>query len=428
MRFFPLVFSLLFLAACDKFEPVPVVTPIDFVLNVQNDLNELQAHFTVVLSDENGDIVAFREIPGDDTARVVVPDVGPDAQFNCTVAKVVILTAPGSGVKDTSITLQTYTNLSSGASIELRNHFYRRQTDVRIQFTQVSTIDSVMVSEGVTIARPQSNNQFSSHYQVYHTGSFWLRVMINGEGKWRFMKFDNIDTDEITASIDATLLPVIFATPKKIQLPYTTAWKYNLEGVMDLNKPQLYPLGDFLRAPGGQIPVYNEITAYEPIMNDIFNPEPKPYTGFRLQLNGVGSSPTGFYYQCDRVFSEIPSNISLPDFDAAVLSISNDRYAAVTCSGDFDVLTLQFSKGNVQWEVYLRPNTSSTVTYRLPELPAHLSNLTNTLKQYSFGKSILARAESFEQLVGYSAVIDRYMKNDDPLWRAKADYTAKGKF
>jgi hypothetical protein len=429
MRFLLIFLLFAFFVGCDKVDTPPVVDePADFILRVENDFNELQAHFTVVLSDEDGNLITSRDIPGNDSARIVLPGVGENARYDCTVFRSTIITAPGSGVKDTTVTLQTYPRLASGHTLEFRNLNYKRVTDLRIQFSNITTVDSILVPEAVTIARPLAANNYSGHYQVYHTGRFWLRVRINGEAKWRFMRFDNINTDEVDANVDATLLPIIFDNPPKIQLPYTTAWKYNLEGIYNLDNKELFPLGDFLRAPGGITPIFNQITAYEPESSDVFNPNPSPFNSYRLLLNGSGSSPENFHLQLDRIFTEVPANIEVPAFNAQLLPISSDRYAAVTCSGDFDLMALRFSKGVVTWEVYLPASNGAIVSYRLPDLPASVRAFTSTLQKYDFGKSILSRAESFENLNGYDAVVRRYLSNNDPLWRAKANYTAKGSF
>lgn len=419
------------LVQCNKEITLPVVeTPKSFVLTVDNSYNELQARIGVFMSDEDGVVKAFRWVNGEDTAQVLVPGDTGGKRYDCTVAKVVVLDAAGSGVRDTAITLTTYTNVKSGESIYMRAHNYKQVTDLRIQFTNITSIDSIIVSDGLTFSRPHPTNNFYGQYRVTHTGKFWARILINGEDKWRYMLFENISTPDIVATIDATLLPKIFASPTSIQLPFVTTWKYNVEGVVNLNASQFFPLGDLSRAPGGATPAFGELSVYEPIMNDIFNPGPKPYSSFRVQASGVGADPDGFIYQSDRYYPELPDALTVPTFSVVPSTSSTNRFSGVSCSGQFDLLSVTRSNAgspSVSWEVLMAPPGNGIASYRLPELPNELSNLSFALSQYSFGNVVHATGEAYDQFLGYEPVIRKRMLNDDPFWQARAGFVAKGK-
>jgi hypothetical protein len=435
MTKFRLILSCAFLcfllAQCNKEIIVPVVeTPKSFVLTVDNSYNELQARIGVFISDADGVLKAFRWVSGEDTAQVTVPGDTEGNRYDCTIAKVVVLDAAGSGVRDTSITITTYTNVKSGESIYMRSHNYKQVTDLRIQFTNVTSFDSVIVSDGLTFSRPQPGNNFYGQYRVTHTGKFWARIMINGESNWRYMLFENINTPDIVATIDATLLPKIMAAPKAVQLPFVTQWKYNVEGVVDLNASQFFPLGDLSRAPGGATPAFNALSVYEPIMNDIFNPGPKPYNGFRVQVSGSGADPDGYIYQSDRFYPELPDALAVPTFSVVPSTSSTNRFSGVSCSGQFDMLSVKRSNAGTpafSWEVLMAPPANGIASYRLPDLPKELSNLSFALGQYSFGNVVHAQGEAYDQYLGYEPVMRKRMLNDDPLWQAKAGFVAKGK-
>ncbi len=424
------ILALVVFSQCKKEDPAPIPTvPTQFVVHVHNDFNELQAKYAVFISDEEGKMLAFRWVPGDDTLQLVLPDVKLGARYDCTVAKIVTLDASGSGVRDTTVALTTYTQLASDQHVYLRPNNFKITTDFRVQFTNVTSFDSIIISDGLTFARPQAANGFNGQYRITHTGRFWGRVKINGEGKWRYMRFDNINQNDVTATIDATLLPTIFAQAKVIQLPFVAPWKYTVEGIENLTEKKFFPLGDLTRAPGGAVAVYNELSVYEPIVNDVFNPEPLPYNSFRVQFSGNAAQPEGYRYETDRLYTVLPTALEIPNFDAVPSPLSNNRYSAVQCTGNFDLLTVTRTIAGVpaiSWEAQLQPQPGN-VGYRLPDLPKELSDLFFQLKLYSFGSAVQTKAESYDNLAGYEAVIKQRLLNSDPFWQAKAGYLAKGR-
>lgn len=438
--FYPLMFGRLLLrispflillwVQCKKEDPKPVPEEVPrFELICNNAYSELEAKLGVFLTDEEGNVRAFKWLPGGDTAHLTIPNVEPGALFDCTVAKITVVDASGSGIRDTSISLTTYTQIGSGQTIHLQSGNYKRSTDLRIQLININSCDSIIVSDGLTYSRPQLANSFFGLYRVQHTGRFWGRIKINGEEKWRYLRFDNINQSEIAAIIDPNLLPTIFAHPKKIKLPFVSAWKYTLDGVENWDQKQFFPLGDLNRAPGGAIPIYDELNVYEPIVNEAFNPEPLPYSGFRIRFSGSGPAPGNEWYESDQLYDSIPKSLSLPDFDAQPLPLSNNRFSGVQFTGDVDVISMVRSGLNapqVRWEVLMHP-TLGAVGYRLPNLPEEIGRYSQVLSSYNFGNSLHTLAQSYQKLEGYDAVIQKIFLNDDIFWQAHAGYSARGR-
>lgn len=426
----------LFLAAigclftqCKKQDPIVPNNP-EFVIRVNNEFNELEARYALYLSDSDGKVLAFRWIPGDDTARISIPNVASDVRYDCTLAKITTIDASGTGLRDTTISLTTYTKLASGETINLRDLEFRQLTDVLVHFTGVSSFDSIIVSDGLTFVRPQVSNGFTGQYSVLNTGKIWMRLKINGEDHWRFMLFENVGSEDIQATIDATLLPTILAHPKEIALPFVAPWTYNIEGVVNLDGLKFFPLGDLRRAPGGAVPIFNNLTVFEPITNDVFNPGGTPYSNFRVQMSGTNAPPNAYFYALDRIYTDLPTEMPIPTFDVASAPSANSRFSAASATGEFDVLSITRSYSgtpHLDWEVLVAPITNGIVSYRLPDLPAELANLSTQLKQYNFDGSAKVKGELYDQFQGYAPAISQQLRNDDPIWKAKAGYLAKGR-
>ena len=429
MRILPALLPLILLItffACVK-EPAPPLAEPRFSILVNNEFNILQARMAVFLSDENGSVRAYRELPGSDTAQITVPGSSPGDRYDCTVASIVTIDAPGSGVRDTIVHLTTYTNLPNGETINLRAPFSYQTTDLNVTFTGVTSVDSIIVPDGLTFVRPEASNNFFGQYRVLHTGKLWLRVRVNGEPMWRFIRFDNVSGASLDATVDANLMLPIFAMPKKMTLPFTAAWTYNVDGLVDTAAHQFLAMGDLLHAPGGAVPVFGDVDIYEPVSNDVFDPAPKAYNGFRVRLNGRDLSPGGYTYTLDRFFADIPATLPLPAFDLQPTFLADNRLVATQCIGQFDALVFSRSHPgtpNITWEVYTAP-AAGIATYRLPDVPEALGNRFAPLKNYDFGGQVTARAEYYERLSGYEAVIRQRLLNNDPLWQAKGGYLGR---
>ena len=409
----------LLISACEK-DPVPK-PPADavFEVRINNEFNELQAEYAVFLSDADGKVRAFRWIPGADTARLQVPDAKATDRLDCTVVKLTTLEAQGSGVTDTSLTVRTYTQLASGQTIELRSLDYLQAINLQITFTNLTSLDTIIVPDGLTFVRPQASNNFSGFYKVLHTGQMWLRLKVNGEPNWRYMFFDHLQGNDLQATADVSLLPAMLTPPKNILLPFTAPWQYKIEGVVDTASRKYLPLGDLLRAPGGAIPVFSDLNVFEPTV--------KMYNGYRILATGVNTAPGGYSYFSDNYYAAIPGSLPIPAFDLQPTTAVSNRYVGVNCIGSFDLLALTRTHSgnpNISWEVLIQP-VNGILTYRLPDVPTALGQRFPALKSYNFGNSVVVRAENYERLEGYEAVVRELLRNDDPYWQAKAGYLGR---
>lgn len=418
--------------ACKKEQVIqPPAEKSEFVLDVRNDYNGLQGHFGLFLSDDNGKVVAFRWLKNSDTTHVVVSQVTAGTHYDCTLAKITTRDISGSGVQDTAISLTTYTRLGSGEMIRLRDLNYGRTTSLKIQFSGFNSFDSIQVSNGLTVARPQASNNYTGQYLISHTGTIWLRILINGDPHWRFMEFKRVASDNLEATVDASLLPVSLAHPIHVSFPFVAPWQYQLDGVVNLDSLQFYPLGDRVHAPGGATPVFGDLNVFEPVINDVFNPGGKPYKNFRIRASGNGTPPDGFFYESDGIYAAIPQALPLPDFDALQSNLSTNRFSAAATIGDINVLSFTRARsGNpsLQWEIFVEPAASGTTTYRLPDLPKSLADLSYSLSQFDFPGQPQLRAETYDNFKGYLPVIRQRFLNQDPLWQAKGGYVAKGRY
>lgn len=411
--------------SCEKDVPPSPTTPA-FQLFVNNEFSPLDGRFGVFLSDDAGKVLVFREITGGDTATLELPDAQTGDRFDCTVVQIATLDAPGSGVKDTTLHLTTYTNLASGETINLRELNYQQVTDLNVTFTGVTSVDTIIVPEGLTFVRPQPSNNFTGQYRVLHTGRIWLRVRFNGQPMWRFILFSDVSGPALTTTIDAGLLLPIFAAPTNMTLPFTAAWQYKVDGLVDTAKLQFIAMGDLLRAPGGPVPVFTDVNIFEPVSNDVFNPGPKPYNGFRVRVNGSDAAPGGYTYFCDFFSTDIPENLPVPAFDLLPTVLADNRLVATQCVADFDVLVFARTRSgtpNITWEVNAA-SSNGIVSYRLPDVPTELGNQFPALKNYDFGGQVRARAESYERL-NYESAVRQKLLNGDPLWQAKAGYLGR---
>ena len=416
--------ALLFFS-CEKDNPAPAGPA--FTLTVNNEFDLLAGRHAVYLSDAAGKVLAYREIPGNDTAQLQLAEARPGDRYDCTLVRITTLLAPGSGIKDTSITLTTYTGLATGETVNLRDPNFQQVTDLTVAFTGVTSVDTIIVPEGLTFARPQPSNNFTGQYRVLHTGRVWLRAQVNGEHKWRFILFNNVSGPAWNTSVTPDLLLPIFVAPTKITFPFTAAWQYKVDGVIDSARLQFVAMGDLLRAPGGPVPVFSSIEIYEPVSNDVFDPMPRPYDYCRVRMNGTDDTPGGYAYSADFFYDGIPATLPVPAFDLSPTVLSDNRLVATQCAGDFDALVFSRTRAgtpNITWEVYTPPATG-IVSYRLPDVPAELGSQFPVLKNYDFGGQVRARAESYERLSDYDAIIRLRLLNNDPIWQAKAGYLGR---
>lgn len=423
------LFVLLILAAfsCNKVQDTPDPDPDPvFEVTVQNDYFQIQARYALFLSNSEGETVAFRWLPGEDTARIQVPGSLPTDRYDCTIMRLSTLEAPGTGIKDTTLTLTTYTNLASGQKINLRDLYFHQTTTLKFTLAGFNTLDSIVVSDALTLSRPQANNNYYGEYLVNNTGQCWIRVLVNGESFWRYLTFKNVGTTLNASTINVAQMLTIFAPTLPMNLPFLTTWDYKLDGVVDSSKLKFFPLSAPIMAPGGEVPVFNEVRVFEPVNNDLFEPN-RPYINlFRLQTSGPAGDVDGYHYFSDNFYTGVPATLPQPNFDLEPTILANNRSVAVTCIGDFDLLAFSRARSitpKINWEVTIKPK-NGIVLYQLPLVPKELGDLYPALKNYDFNTSVRARAERYERL-DYEKIVQLRLLNTDPLWQARGGYLGR---
>lgn len=412
----------LFISSCRKNEtPDPPVPPA-FELTFNNTYPLPESEYAVFLSDEDGLIRAFRWLPGADTARVAVPDAKTGDVFDCTVVGINTLSIPGTGIFDTTVVLTTYTNLSDGTNIHLRSPDFVQTTDLYVAFTNFTSLDAVVVPDGLTFAQPQALNNYQGQYRILHSGRFWLRLRINGESEWRYASFDATNTPTVNVTLDAANLPGINSPPASVNLPFFAPWSFRIDRVIDAGQQQFLAIGDNIPIPGGPVPIFDQLDVFEP---------PDPSTGtYRLRLSGTDVEPGSYTYHCDRLASPLPATIPAPAFDIQPTTVAGPRVVAVKCIGAFDLLSLtreQSGAVNVLWEALVAPaGNNGIVTYRLPDVPKDLSDRFPQLKSYdNFGSAVRVRAENYDLYNTFPAALAPRLLRDDPLWQMKAGYVGR---
>jgi hypothetical protein len=422
-----IVFSLF---SCEKNPVLPEPEPV-FEILVRNEFDALDAHFAVFISDPTtGTTKAFRWVPEHDTIRLQVPNSTSTAVFDCTVVKITTVNAPGTGIRDTLLALTTYTNLATLASINLRNTTFQRASSVRFSLTGMNTLDSIVVPDAYAITKPEASNNFTGEYWCYHTGQCWIRVLADGSPFWRFIRFNNINGETLEANtLNVNLLLPILAPPLQLNFPFVADWKYQVDGMVDTANLQFFPLSQPLRPPGTYVPFVDVADIFEPVNNDLFNPN-RPYNGLRIQLQGTEAAVGGYTYRSDHFYSAMPSVLPIPNFDLAPTTLSDQRLFAVQCIGNFDLLAFSRTRSGynihqtIHWEVLTKPRVG-ILSYRLPDVPSPLAGVYPPLKNYAFNAGVLARAESYEKGLSYEEIIHQYLGAEDVLWQARAGYLGK---
>ncbi len=431
LRIFSLSVIVILLGTHCKKDPfVPVITPKGFELYINNEYNELENKYAVWLSDQDGVQKAFKWIPGNDTVIISVPGSLASDRFDCTVAEIMKIDESGSGVTDTIIRLTTYPQIGSGESLNFRLTNKPQVSDLKVKFAGMNSFDSIIVSNAFILSRPQASNNYTAHYKVLNTGDFWFRILVNGDPHWRYLVLDDINEGEIDlGTINPSIMSLNLAYHDRMNFPFSSSWKYNIEGVVDTALGKYFPLGEALRAPGGATFFQNFIEVVEPITDDVFFPTlPKPYGDFRIQAYGTSTTPTGYNYAIDQYFDSIPLNLPIPTWDIEGTSSSGYRTIAVKCVGDFDVLSFSRSrsaKPSIHWEVQTKPQNGAIVSYRLPDVPDEIGKLYSSLANYSFDGAVKARAENYALYGNYDFIRRKKMKNDDAYWQAKGKYLAR---
>lgn len=413
------LFGTMILASCDKtVNPAPGDGQA-FTFTFNSAYSIVQYETAGFLSDEDGQVRVFQWLSGPGTTKLTVPDAKAGERFDFTLVGIHTLALPGTGVIDTFLTMRTYTHLANGAELDLIPVNNEIETLFQIKFNGISTLDSIVVPNGVTFELPQFDNGFQGQYLVRHNGQFWFRIKINAEPKWRYLIFDNVASSLLNITRDATTMPELPASSFSIGLPFFAGWSYRMDRAIDAGQNNLLTLAPQLPIPGGVMPLFDEIPVLEPAG--------LPNNGYRLWLMGNDAAPGGYGYECDRFFSTLPNVAPALNFDIQPTSLADKRLIAVTSSGPVDVLSFMRSAvpNNMTWEVLTAPAATGPTVYRLPDVPVELSSLFPALMTYDFGSEVQVRAERYDLFDNYDAAIKVQMHPLDPLWRAKAGYVAR---
>jgi hypothetical protein len=408
----------LFFFSCKEKDPIIIDPKTPFQIVFDNKYSIIENRYAAFLSDQDGKTLAFRWLNGEDTTQLTIEDWDAALpQPDLTLIK--IQKIQSSINVDSSLFVQTFTKINNGTSILLDQKEYERTTFLNFTLTGVNSVDTIIVPDGLTFAKPSDLNNFTGVYRVQHTGKIWFRLRVNGEDFWRYMFFDNVQTDQLTAELPIALLPHQ-ESPKTIALPYITNWKFRVDGIIDTSSNEYLALGDLSRAPGGASFSFSELKVFEPIP---FDPIPNPpfYTGYRIKFSGINVDGNG--YHIDDYFASIPSTLQQPTFGIEPGIFSDNRLVACKTTGNFDAMVfIRKKEGNpsITWETYHQP--TANIEYRLPDIPLQISTTYPDLSQYNFNQQVNGRAESYTRKNGYEEVIQSIFKDIDPFWRTKAGY------
>lgn len=402
--------GLFYITSCT---PTPPEEPRpSYSIRFDNAFNLLQARYAAYLTDEEGKVVLFKWLPSSDTSSLTIPFSNFN-KYDCTVFKMVI--TPTATRMDTAVEMISYSQVPNATTIYLRNTDPVVITDLKVQFTGLSTLDSIIVPNGLTFVKPQESTSFFGHYNVRHQGDFWLRARFDGDPHWKYMVFNNYHDADLTVSLDKNILPGFVNANDIIQLPFIAQWQYQIQGEVEGNESRLMPIGDLRRAPGGAIPLLTQL--------EVFRPESVNFSRYRVQVQGTTTNSDAYTYHCDQYFTNLPNSLPTPTFSIGSTTLGDSRLVGVQCSGDFNNLVISRTNStipSISWTAYAIPNKGGITTHRLPDVPTELGVLFSGLKNYAFGNQVLVRAEKYQTLTGFDAVQSKLFLNDDPNWKAKS--------
>lgn len=404
------LFGLFYTTSCKKTSPdAPRAT---YAIHFDNAFNLLQARYAAYLTDEEGKVVLFKWLSSSDTSSLTVPFSDFD-KYDCTIFKMVI--TPTATRMDTAVEMISYPQVPNKTTIFLRDNDPVIITDLKVQFTGLSTLDSIIVPNGLTFVKPQENTSFFGHYNVRHHGDFWLRARFDGDQHWKYMVFNNYQDANLTVSLDKNILPGFVNPNATIQLPFLAQWQYQIQGEVGGNENRLMPIGDLRRAPGGAVPLLDQL--------EVFRPESVSFSRYRVQMQGSTTNTDAYTYYCDQYFTNLPATLPIPAFNIGSTTLGDSRLVGVQCIGEFNNLVIRRANStipSITWTAYTAPINGGITTHRLPDVPTELSTLFSGLKNYNFGSQVLVRAEKYQTLTGFEAVQSMLFLNENPNWRANA--------
>lgn len=405
------------LSACEK--PWNRPPRPSYSLTFDNSQNTLQALYGAFLHDESGKVALFSWLKGEDTTNLFIPFSDFD-HYNCTVIKILV-TQVGSS-QDTTFELTTYHQLSDQSTVYLRTPKETSvATELKIQFTGISSLDSIIIPNSIAIIQPQESNNFFGHYRIEHNGNFWIRARFNGDTDWKYRTFKNYSNGDVSLSLAATQFAPITSPEVSINLPFSARWSYQAMGETPGISPQWMSLdqNSDLNTP----PFSSKI--------DLVHPENETYNRYRIHLRGGGNGSNSSVFYLDQIQDHLPASIPSIAFNVIPFQISDFRNIAVECSGEFDIVTLKRNSPNppyVHWTAYFPPALNQTVVHKLPDIPEELSRLIPALKNYNLGYTISVTGERYETLSGFEEVQQQLLLNDNPYWKAEAGMTGVERF
>ncbi len=399
----------LLLVACNK-ENTPAKEPFSITLN--NEFSLLQARYAAFLTDETGNVLAFNWLNSKDTTTLSLR-FADEATFDCTVVKIYNAGTPSAPSE--KVELITYTNVKNGALVNLRNLDNESEANIKLQFTNIISLDSLIFPESTPLVMPQESTNFFGNFTVKHTGDFWLLAKVNGDPAWRYFTFKNYAPTVNTYNIDASLLPKVQGAAPKIKFPFTARWRYHVDGFLDADQQKIIPLGDIMEEPDARVAVSDVLS--------IYRPEDVTFNGYKLEVLGTMLAGSDSYsLKVNRLYETFPTDIEAPDFTVKPTLVNDNKQISVQCDGSFDALVVKRTISGypaIEWSVYLEPAADSNVSYALPQLPKDLSTSYPQLGSYAFDNGNVVRAERYRRLFGYEEMLATIFTNADYFWQTK---------
>lgn len=399
----------LLLVACNKENP-PAKESFSITLN--NEFSLLQARYAAFLTDETGEVLAFNWLNSKDTTTLSLrfADV---TTFDCTVVK--IFNAGTPSAPSEKVELITYTNVKNGALVNLRDLDNDDKDDIKLQFTNIISLDSLIFPEGTPSVMPQESTNYFGVFEVKHTGDFWLLAKVNGDPSWRYFTFKNYATTVNPYYIDAALLPKMQNAIPKVKFPFTARWRYHIDGFLDVDQQKIIPLGDTYEEPDANVAIGDVLSVYRP--------EDITLTGYKLDVEGTMLAGSNSYtLRINRWYDALPTEVEAPDFTVKPTLVNDNKQISVQCDGSFDALVVKRTISGypaIEWSVYLEPAADSNVSYSLPQLPKDLSTSYPQLASYAFDNGNVVRAERYRRLFGYEEMLATIFTNADYYWQTK---------
>jgi hypothetical protein len=408
---FVCTFTLAFLTlgSCKK-ENIQAKEPFNVTFNNEHSL--LQARYAAFLTDKTGKVRVFNWLNSKDTTTLSLR-YADESSFDCTVVKIYNAGTPTE--PDERVELVTYTNVKNESLINLRSLNKEDEADLRLQFTNITSLDSLIFPESTPLVMPQPGTNFFGNFKVNHTGDFWLLAKVNGDPSWRYFTFKNYAHTVNTYMINASLMPRVQGVAPKINFPFTARWRYHIDGFVDTEQQKVIALGDIMEEPDARVSISDALS--------IYRPEDVSFTGYKLEVLGTMLAGSDSYtLKVNRLYDAFPNEIEAPDFTVKPTLVNDHKQISVRCEGSFDALVVNRVISGypaIQWSVYLEPQADNNVSYTLPQLPTDLSTSYPQLGSYSFDNGNIVIAERYRRLFGYEEVLSTIFTNADYYWQTK---------